>query len=229
MSAQLALDLIQPLEPSLDNFVPGANAEALAALRAVAAGAGPSFVFLWGEVGSGRSHLLRALSADSVPPLSGVPAFQAERSLYIVDDVDRLDAESQRQLFMLANEVRGAGGTTLLAAGSAPPAQLPLREDLRTRLAWGLVYQLRPLSDADKALALDRHAHSRGIALSPEVVSYLLTHVQRDMRTLIALLDELDALALVRRRSITVPLVREWLNRGTEGTLPRFLDPPWGA
>lgn len=213
MPAQLALDLIQPLEPSLDNFVPGANGEALAALRAVAAGAGPSCIYLWGMPGSGRSHLLRALCRPR--EASGeVPEFGPDQSLYVVDDVDQLDDESQRRLFVLANEVRATAGATLLAAGSVPPSQMVLREDLRTRLAWGLVYQLHPLSDADKALALDNHAISRGIVLSPEVVSYLLTHVPRDMRTLIAILDALDAHALVRQRTITVPLVREWLARG---------------
>lgn len=212
MSAQLALDLIQPLEPSLDNFVPGANAEALAALRGVAAGAGPSFIYLWGTPGSGRSHLLRAFGQAGT---SGeVPEYGPDRSLYIVDDVDRLDEESQRRLFVLANEVRATPGATLLAAGPVAPAQLALREDLRTRLAWGLVYQLHPLSDVDKVQALERHAASRGIPLSPEVSSYLLTHVPRDMRTLVAILDALDAHALARRRAITLPLVREWLLKG---------------
>ena len=213
MSAQLALDLIQPLEPSLDNFVAGANAEALAALRGVAMGVGPSFVYLWGTPGSGRSHLLRALSGPADAP-GEVPEFRPDQSLYVVDDVDRLDDEAQRRLFVLANEIRATPGAALLAAGLLPPAQLTLREDLRTRLAWGLVYQLHPLSDADKARALDHHADSRGIVLSPEVVSYLLTHVPRDMRTLVAILDALDAHALARQRAITVPLVREWLVRG---------------
>jgi len=211
MSAQLALDLIQPLEPSLDNFVPGANAEAVAALRRVAEGTGPSFIYLWGTPGSGRSHLLRALGHSG----SGdVPEYRPGHTLYAVDDVDRLDEESQRRLFVLANEVRAAPGATLLAAGPVAPAQLTLREDLRTRLAWGLVYQLHPLSDTDKVRALERHAESRGIALGPEISGYLLTHVPRVMRTLVAILDALDAHALVKQRAITVPLVREWLARG---------------
>jgi DnaA family protein len=206
MNQQLALDLIQPLEPSLDNFVPGANAEALAALRAAAAGAGPSFIYLWGAQGCGRTHLLHAMVA---PPLADM--FNPEQSLYAIDDVDRLDAAGEQRLFNLANEVRAASGTTLIAAGNAPPAQLALRPDVRTRLAWGLVYQLHPLSDVDKAQALATHAASRGIALSPEVVAFMLNHMPRDMRTQIAVLDALDAAALAAKRTITVPLVREWL------------------
>jgi len=206
MNQQLALDLIQPLEPSLDNFVAGANAEALATLRGAAAGAAPSIVYLWGSPGSGRTHLLRALVA---PPFTDV--FDAARLRYAVDDVDRLDAAGEQRLFNLANEVRAARGALLIAAGNAPPAQLALREDVRTRLAWGLVYQLQPLSDADKAQALATHAASRGIALSSEVVAFMLNHMPRDMRTQIAVLDALDTAALAAKRAITVPLVREWL------------------
>lgn len=206
MNPQLALDLIRPLEPTLENFVAGANAEALAALRATAAGHGPSIIYLWGTPGCGRTHLLHALVA---PPLSD--AFEPARRRYAVDDVDRLDAAAQQRLFNLANEVRATSGTVLIAAGNAAPAQLALREDVRTRLAWGLVYQLHPLSDPDKAQALATHAASRGIALSSEVVAFMLNHMPRDMRTQIAVLDALDTAALAAKRAITVPMVREWL------------------
>ena len=92
-----------------------------------------------------------------------------------------------------------------------PPAQLPLREDLRTRLAWGLVYQLQPLADAEKAEALRAHAGARGLTLGGEVIDYLLSHLPRDMRTLAAAVDALDAFALAHKRPLTVPLVRQWL------------------
>jgi DnaA-homolog protein len=85
-----------------------------------------------------------------------------------------------------------------------------LREDIRTRLAWGLVYQIHSLSDEEKSEALIAHGASRGLSLTPDVLAYLLTHMPRDMRTLVAILDALDAYALSRKRAITVPLVREW-------------------
>jgi DnaA family protein len=211
---QLTLDLIRPLTPSLDNFVVGRNAEALAALRAVADGQGEAFVYLWGEAGSGRSHLLTALGAMRRPALAtaggAVPAFAEPRALYLVDDVDACDADAQQRLFVLMNEVRAQPPAALVAAGSAPPAQLALRDDVRTRLAWGLVYQVHALTDADKAQALEAHARSRGFALSSDVTAYLLHHMPRDMRTLVAILDALDTYALAARRAITVPLVREW-------------------
>lgn len=208
--AQLALDLIQPLSPSLDNFVPGRNAEALATLRAVAAGGGPQFVYLWGEKGAGRSHLLRAL-IGTLP--AEVPEFDARQALYVADDVDALDAEGQSRLFILMNEVRAHPAARLVAAGPLPPARLALREDVRTRLAWGLVHQIHPLSDVEKAQALVAHAGSRGIVLGPEVRAWMLAHLPRDMGTLVAVLDAIDAYALARQRPITVPLLREWLGR----------------
>lgn len=218
---QLALDLLQPLRPSLDNFVVGRNAESVAALRDVVAGRGEHFVLLWGSAGSGRTHLLQA-AADAgsgcwMDSASAPVEFDAGVRLYLADDVDRYDDARQQRLFVLQNEVRAARDAALIATAGAPPSQLALREDVRTRLAWGLVYQLHGLSDEEKETALRAHAASRGIALPHEVLHYLLTHLPRDMRTQVAILDALDAYALAAKRSITVPLVREWLQGG-----------PWG-
>src|SRR6185295_3322936 len=119
---QLPLPISAAAQPSLDNYVAGANAEALQRVRAAAAGRlKEAIVYLWGEPGCGRSHLLRA-AAGANPHI----VITAARD----------------------------GGPPVLAAGNAPPARLGLREDLRTRLAWGLVYQLKPLTDAEKALYL---------------------------------------------------------------------------
>jgi len=209
---QLTLDLVQPLRPSLDNFVVGRNAEAVAALRATIDGRGERFVYLWGDVGAGRTHLLQALAllGGQTDETAGVPMFDPAVLLYVADDVDRYDASRQQRLFVLLNEVRTHRSARLVAAGNAPPAQLALREDVRTRLAWGLVYQIHALSDEEKSRALIAHGASRGLSLAPEVLAYLLTHMPRDMRTLVAMLDALDAYALSRKRAITVPLAREW-------------------
>jgi len=194
VTRQLALPISPPPEPTLENFVPGANAELLARLRALAAGElAESVLYLWGEPGSGRSHLLAA---------------SARPGLEVADDVERLNAAGQIALFNAINAARDAGGT-VLAAGNAPPAQLALREDLKSRLAWGLVYQVKPLTDAEKALTLHGEAARRGLKLSDEVVWYLLTHVRRDLRSLIALLDRIDRASLEQRRAVTLPLVRE--------------------
>jgi|SRR6185436_9581882 len=200
---QLPLEISPSAEASFDNFVPGENAEALARVRDLAAGTlRESIVYLWGEAGSGRSHLLRA-------------AARANASLVIADDVQSFDPEAQVQLFGAINAARDGQGA-VLAAGSAPPPLLSLREDLRSRLAWGLVYQLKPLAEAEKLRHLQAEAGRRGLVLSDEIASYLLARVPRDMATLTALLEALDRRALARKRPLTLPLVREVLGASNE-------------
>ena len=195
---QLPLAISPRPQPAFDNFVPGPNAEALARVRQLAAGTlGERIVYLWGEAGSGRSHLLGA-------------AAHANPALVLADDVERLRAAEQHALFVAINEAR-EGGPAVLAAGDQPPAQLALRADLKSRLAWGLVYQLAPLSDTDKARHLKALAAGRGLLLSDDVTSYLLTRLPRDMSSLAAVMEVLDRYSLMRQRALTLPLVREAL------------------
>jgi DnaA family protein len=209
---QLPLEISPPHEPRFDNYLAGANAEALASVRALAAGAfSEAVIYLWGEPGSGRTHLLRA-------------AARANPRLVLADDVESLDPEAQQALFVAINTAR-EGGAAVLASGSAPPAQLNLRDDLRTRLAWGLVYQLKALTDREKALHLRAEAARRGLELSEEVVGYLLARAPRDLSTLNYILDRLDRHSLARQRPLTIPFVREALAAGDDrGELPRQAD-----
>jgi DnaA family protein len=174
------------------------------------------FITLWGEAGAGKSHLLysltgngRALYLSADQPIENY-AWSPEIALYLLDDCDRLDADQQIAAFALYNQVRDSGGM-LVAAMGRPPAQLTLREDLRTRLAWGLVYQVHGLSDEEKIDALSKSADARGMVLSPGVLPYLLTHSRRDMQSLSAILDALDRYSLETQRPITMPLLRELL------------------
>ena len=192
---QLALGISPPPQPTLENFIPGANAELIARLREFRSGRFPEAVlYLWGEPGSGKSHLLRACSGK-----------------HVVDDVQKLAEPEQIELFNAINEARESGGQ-VLAAGNAPPAQLPLREDLKSRLAWGLVYEVKRLTDEERAVYLRAEAGRRGLRIPEEVVAYLLTHVRRDLPTLTGILDRLDRVSLEQKRQITLPLVREILN-----------------
>ncbi len=196
---QLPLAISPAAEPSLDNYVAGANREALERVRALVEGTlREAVLYLWGEPSSGRTHLLRA-------------AARANPSVVAADDVEELDPQAQQHLFSAINAARD-GGPPVLAAGSAPPASLRLRDDLRTRLAWGLVYQLKPLTDADKALHLRTEAARRGLRLTDEVVAYLLSRLPRDLATLNAVLERLDRHSLARQRPVTLSLVREVLS-----------------
>jgi len=216
---QLALCLAAPPAPTLDNFVTGRNAELLATLRAWAAGgAGEPVLMLWGAPGSGRSHLLRAVLAalagrgrDTAGGLAAAPAL-ADDGVLAADDVDRLGDHDQILLFNTCNRLK-AGGGLLIAAAGAPPARLALREDLRTRLGSGLVYEVHALSDEDRRAALAAYTVARGFALPAEVGDYLLARVPRDLATLRALIDTLDRVSLEQKRAVTVPLAREVLQR----------------
>jgi len=223
MSRQLILDLLPPPPPTLDNFVVGNNAAALHALRQWQPGRA---IYLWGTPGSGRTHLLQA--AGNLPQAQYVGAAQAgqvlahlvsgdptETRLIAIDDVEQFDTSAQSALFALYNRWREAAATTrafaLILAGDRAPLTMPLREDLRTRLGWDLVYRLEQLSDDDRAQALHAQAAERGLQLGPEVVNWVLTHYTRNMSHLSALLNALDRYSLERQRAITLPLLKDLL------------------
>lgn len=217
---QLALEISPDAVPSLDNFVPGRNGELLHALVNLVAGL-DRFVYLWGEAGGGKSHLLRAcvsagldkgLSAVYVAEGSALSADLADHDLVAVDDVDRLDGEEQIALFALYNRMK-EGNSRLLTAGPCAAAQLKLRPDVVTRLGWGLVYQVQGLTDAEKAEALKGHARQLGFDLPGDAADYLLKHWRRDLPSLLAAVDALDRYSLEHKRPVTVPLLRQLLQQ----------------
>jgi len=219
---QLVLDILPAAEPTLDNFVAGPNTQAVDALRRLVAGRA---IYLWGPAGSGRSHLLRAVVART-PGAALVDASNAAStleglieaglpSLVAIDDIQELDDAGQAGVFALYNRWRESAATrhaaSLVVAGDRAPLQMPLREDLRTRLGWDLVFRLELLADADKLSALRAHAASRALDITPELFDWLLTRYARDMRRLTALLDALDRYSLATKRPITLPLLKTML------------------
>lgn len=214
---QLILDIAPEWVPSLDNFVAGRNVELLSALRhALAGDSSERCFYLWGEAGCGKSHLLQAAVKQARG--AGQSAICLSRDVpqamqvVAVDDVEGLDEAAQVKLFELYNRQRESGGM-LLISGTQAPAHLELRDDLRTRLGWGLVYQVHALNDEEKSHALQQHARARGFSLPPEVVHYLLRHGRRDLPSLLAVLDALDAHCLRLKRSPTVPLLKEVMEK----------------
>ena len=205
---QLLLAFTHP-PPTFDNFVAARNRELLAALRAFASGELPERVlYVWGESGAGKTHLLKAFSARTDAPLLEEGALGAEdfrRDLFCLDDVGRLPEAAQAALFNAFNE---HSFSRMVVAAPCAPKDLALRKDLATRLATGLTYRCLALSDEEKRLALAAHAETRGFVLAPDVCSYLLTHARRDMPSLIAALDTLDRYSLETGRPVTLPLLK---------------------
>jgi DnaA-homolog protein len=223
---QLLLDIQPAPKPALDNYVSGRNSELVAALRALPESEqGKRSLYLWGLPGSGRTHLLKA--AVGLFRQKGLQAeYSRENSdwdvlsacdVVALDDIETLRETDQIALFNLFNRLREAG-KALIVAGPCAPMELSLRDDLKTRLGWGLVYQVLALNDAEKTEALQRHAVERGFRLPVDVVDYLLRHVRRDLPSLMNMLDALDEWSLTAKRPITVPLLRQLLQ------LPLKLD-----
>lgn len=214
---QHLLDLKPEQIPTLENFVPGGNRELLGRLRALAAPDSFDAIYIWGPPGCGRSHLLRAVTDRGLPkrPITHAIACEigeslplAPGTLLLIDDVDQLSAAGQSALFKTFNAARLAG-LALLMSGPVPPRELALREDLRTRIGQALIYEIKPLSDEEKAEALQRHALMRGMRMDEALLQYLLRHGRRDLPALMSVLDALDRVSLEQQRPATLPLLRE--------------------
>ncbi|MDO8267179.1 MAG: DnaA regulatory inactivator Hda [Moraxellaceae bacterium] len=223
---QLALDIGLASDPSFANFFIGPN-EAVVRQLALWANSpldSPVPTYLWGDEASGKTHLLKAVSealrgqgassgwmdASMLEP----PAFNESWSAVIMDDCHLYTAAQQRAAFnWFVNALSTDDGHPrwVVAAGNVPPADLPLREDLRTRLGWGNVFALQALNDAERRAVLRREADARGVFLSAEVMDFMLTRFSRDLGSLMQLLEKLDGYALQTKRAITVPLLKSML------------------
>ena len=214
---QLVLDLGADQAQSLDSFEVGQNAELAHLMHQFAERTSREhFAYLWGEAAAGKTHLLQALAATAnsryIPFDAPESAFvySPDVSLYLLDDCNLLSSQAQIDAFALFNQIR-EHGAYMVSTGPVPPAVLPVREDLRTRMGWGLIYQIHGLSDDEKIAALTHAAESRGLTLSASVLPYLLSHFKRDMRSLSTMLDALDQYSLETQRPVTLPLLRDLL------------------
>lgn len=220
---QLVLDIYPDAPPRFDNFVTGDNTALLAALAQTIIGAG--HLYLWGPVGSGRSHLLRATVTASQE--AGRPSFYVrsetltgplpdhDGALVALDDVELLGPEAEIALFNAFNRAARLH-QTLVLAGNAPPRLLDRREDLRTRIGQCLIYELKPLDDDARRVILIMLAERRGVALASDVVEFLLRHGRRDLPSLVKVLDALDKTSLEQKRPITLPLLRNLMQTGLD-------------
>ena len=226
---QMALDLGLAPGPSLNRFFPGSNQAALEHLRLqVGEGWGmprsPVPTYLWGETGCGKSYLLRAV-AEALREQGGSvgwldastrfpSAFNERWSAVILDEVHFYNPVQQAAAFnWFVNATSPATGARrwVLAAGELPPSDLKLRDDLRTRLGWGEIYQLHLLSEEQRRGVLKDEAQPRALTLPDDVMDYMLKRFSRDLGSLMQLLDHLDNFALRNKRALTIPLLKDML------------------
>lgn len=219
---QIVLDIGLDRGPTLASFCAGPNEDALKHLQLWAGSPtrSPVPTYLWGESGSGKTHLLKAV-AETLrgqgaaagwldATMHEPPEFNESWAVVLLDDVQLYTAVQQHAAFnWFVNAQTLQRG--VLAAGSLPPADLKLREDLRTRLGWGHVFQLQVLSEPERRAVLRQSADARGVFLGDDVMDFMLTRFSRDLGSLMQLLDQLDGYALQTKRAITIPLIKSML------------------
>ncbi len=233
MYSQLPLSFRFQRTKVFETFHCGPNAEAVLGLKTCAIGQGADYIFLWGESGMGKSHLLQSCcqQADqhqlraAYIPLKKLRSYEASLfdglenvNLVCIDDVDAVNGGEalEQGLFHFFNRIK-ANGNHLIMSGPTPPNQANIRlPDLKSRLSWGLTLNLRPLSDQDKLSALTLRAKALAFDLSPQVGYYLLARFPRDMSSLWDLLEKLDRATLVAKRRLTIPFVKRFLEQEHE-------------
>ena len=219
---QIALDIGLARAPTLASFCAGPNEAALRHLQLWAGSPtrSPVPTYLWGPGGSGKTHLLEAVAGQLREQgatagwldasIHEPPEFNESWAVVLLDDVHLYTAVQQHAAFnWFVNAQTLQRG--VLAAGTLPPADLKLREDLRTRLGWGHVFQLQVLSEPERRAVLRQAADARGVFLGDEVMDFMLTRFSRDLGSLMQLLEQLDGYALQTKRAITIPLIKAML------------------
>lgn len=223
--AQLTLDFLLREDPGFANFLAQRNQEVVYNIHQCVEKKGEQFIYLWGRLGVGKTHLLNA--ACSLLPKNKAPAAYISLSthqdlsveclnglegldLVCVDDIDAIANNStwEQALFHLYNRIKQTA-TPLIITGGRVPDELGLcLKDLVSRLKWGLVLHINELHDPDKLRALQDRAAGRGFELPDSVAAYLLSHYARDTHALFALLDRLDQESLVAQHKLTIPFVK---------------------
>lgn len=224
MKHQLPLSFQAPENATFDNFFAGQNQQLVFSLK----NDDEPLIFLWGDPGSGKSHLLQALAAqyqtrgknaiyiplqlddDFTPELLDGLEFM---ELVCLDDIHNIvgNAAWEEAMFHFFNRIREHGGRLILAANNGA-LNLGIRlPDLRSRLSWGVTYQVQAAGDKEKIQVLKLRAHQRGFEISDEVANYLMKRATREMSDLMALLEKLDYASLVEQRKLTIPFIKNYL------------------
>ena len=224
---QLPLPVQLRDEANLENLLAlPATRPLLNALARQLDGAGEPVIYLFGAGGTGKSHLLQAschragvgslyLTLAELADFSPDEVLQGIETLDLVclDDVHQVlgDPEWELALFNLYN-LAGEQNCRLLVAGNAAPRALRMDlADLRSRLGWGVVFQLAQANDEDKIAILQFRATRRGLLLSAEVAAFIVNRAPRGMDARLAMLALLDNASLVEQRALSIPFVKQVL------------------
>ena len=192
---QLLLNIHPPSIKSLENFVIGYNFEAISVIKKFTTDKNLQFFYLWGVQGSGKSHLSSVVKKNNI---------------LVIEDIESMSDIEQIQAFSIFNNCK-ENGKKLFITGSNSPNNMGLRSDLASRLSWGIVYQIKALTDNEKKLALLNHSKQKGMSSNVKVIEYCMKNLKRDLHYLIATLDALDNWSLKTKKPMTIPLLKKLL------------------
>lgn len=216
---QLLLDIDDSAYPRFDKLLGTANAELIYMLQQEH----DPFLYIWGGQGTGKSHILRAWVGQALAAgksalyidLDHTPLNEfAEQYDYLaIDQIDRLNVEEQAELFYLFNTIRNSKNGHLLLSADVPPSQLTLREDLQTRMAYCLVYEVKALSQEEKITALTHLAQTRQLNIDPAIFHYLINNWRADLQSLLNIFNDLANYAATQHKPITLSLLKKLLTQ----------------
>lgn len=192
---QLLLNIYPPSIKSIENFVIGDNFEAISVIKKFTTDKNLQFFYLWGVQGSGKSHLSSVVKKNNI---------------LVIEDIESMNDIEQIQAFSIFNNCK-ENGKKLFITGSNSPNNMGLRSDLASRLSWGIVYQIKALTDNEKKLALLNHSKQKGMSSNVKVIDYCMKNLKRDLHYLIATLDALDSWSLKTKKPMTIPLLKKLL------------------
>tara|TARA_B110000211_G_scaffold45333_1_gene48234 strand:+ start:1259 stop:1855 length:597 start_codon:yes stop_codon:yes gene_type:complete len=192
---QLLLNIHPPSIKSLENFVIGDNFEAISVIKKFTTDKNLQFFYLWGVQGSGKSHLSSVVKNNNI---------------LVIEDIESMNDIEQIEAFSIFNNCK-ENGKKLFITGSNSPNNMGLRSDLASRLSWGIVYQIKALTDNEKKLALLNHSKQKGMSSNVKVIEYCMKNLKRDLHYLIATLDALDSWSLKTKKPMTIPLLKKLL------------------
>ena len=188
MMDQLLLDIQTPKVKSFENFIIGDNSEVISIIKKFITDKNLQFFYLWGVEGAGKSHLSDVVKRGNI---------------FVIEDIDIKNNIEQVEAFNIFNDCK-ENGKKLFITGANSPNNMGLRSDLASRLSWGLVYQIKPLTDNEKKLALLSHSKQKGMSCSENVIEYCMKNLQRDLHAL-------DNWSLKMKKPITIPLLKKLL------------------
>ena len=227
MPEQLTFDLpVRCVLGREDFFVSAANGAAVATIAKWPDWPEGKMV-LCGPKGAGKTHLVHVWAAQASAQIvaakdlhsDNVADLVAISSRVAVEDVDQIAGQQapEKALFHLHNLALADGGRILLT-GQTPPANWPLLlADLKSRLLGAGLTQLSAPDDSLIAAVLVKLFGDRQLEVSPDVIRYLVRHMERSFDAAGAVVAALDALALSEGRAISRNLAARVLDKNPQG------------